>query len=186
MRRGFTLIELLIVIAIIGILAALGIVSLSGARSKATDTQIKNNCSNLKTAIEQYFQDNNVYPNDDGLTAGGLSNSTGADVALGDAGTEVDEAVPPVSRYLSGGEVSSIYNHEGTDAKYIAIADSGTDYAMAWSLKTKSEDFIATGNGIYQIEETNGSITAGNTLVVPGLRATFTDAVRAFVAYGPQ
>ena len=62
-KRAFTLIELLVVIAIIGILASLIIVSLSGARSKATDTQLKNNARNIDTALAQYYQDNNSkYP----------------------------------------------------------------------------------------------------------------------------
>ena len=61
-NKGFTLIELLIVIVIIGILATVIIITLSGARAKAQDTQIKNNVSGIKTTLEQYKQDKGIYP----------------------------------------------------------------------------------------------------------------------------
>lgn len=61
-KRGFTLIELLIVIAIIGLLATLAIVSLTTAQRKARDTKRVADMSTLQKSIELYYSDNAAYP----------------------------------------------------------------------------------------------------------------------------
>ena len=61
-KRAFTLIELLVVIAIIGILAAMILVAVSGARAKARDARRKSDLRSVKSALAQYFTDNDTYP----------------------------------------------------------------------------------------------------------------------------
>lgn len=61
-EKGFTLIELLIVVAIIGILAAIAIPQFSKYRQKAYNSAAQSDLKNAKTAFEAFYADNQQYP----------------------------------------------------------------------------------------------------------------------------
>ena len=61
-QKGFTLIELLIVVAIIGILAAIAIPQFASYRQKAYNAAAQSDLKTMKTELEGYFTDNFEYP----------------------------------------------------------------------------------------------------------------------------
>ena len=60
-RTGFTLIELLIVVAIIGILAAIAVPNFLNAQTRARIARIQGDMKSLDTVMEAYYLDNNSY-----------------------------------------------------------------------------------------------------------------------------
>ena len=61
-EKGFTLIELMIVVAIIGILAAIAIPQFASYRVKAFNSAAKADLHSAQTTYEVFFNDNNEYP----------------------------------------------------------------------------------------------------------------------------
>jgi general secretion pathway protein G len=60
--KGFTLIELLIVVAIIGIIAAIAIPNLLNAIDRGKQKRTMADMRSIGTAVESYAVDNNIYP----------------------------------------------------------------------------------------------------------------------------
>ena len=64
-KKGFTLIELMIVVAIIGILAAIAVPKFADLINKSKEGATKGSLSSVRSAIQVYYGDNEgVYPTD--------------------------------------------------------------------------------------------------------------------------
>lgn len=66
-KKGFTLIELLIVVAIIGILAAIAVPNFLNAQMRAKIARVESDIKALSTALESYMVDRGSYPGDHDL-----------------------------------------------------------------------------------------------------------------------
>ncbi len=78
-KKGFTLIELLIVVAIIGLLSAVVLVSLNSARRSANDAKRKADLKQIANAMEMYYDTNSTYPtvaSPGGCTVASCANTT--------------------------------------------------------------------------------------------------------------
>ena len=87
--QGFTIVELLVVIVVIGILAAITIVSYTGITAKANTTKALSNAQSAQNVGEIYFADQGKYPIlTTDFSAGTTAKlPTGVTIALGQAGT---------------------------------------------------------------------------------------------------
>ena len=88
--HGFTLVELLVSIAILGVLASIGLVSYAGYVKQARDALRKDDISQLNNAIRQYFVYEGGYPPPT-QTSGNVSDEvTGVTILQGRDRTETN------------------------------------------------------------------------------------------------
>jgi prepilin-type N-terminal cleavage/methylation domain-containing protein len=76
-RGGFTLVELLVVVAILGILAAIAIPAFSGRQAKAYDARVRQDARNAATGEEAYYLDTLAYFDGDCSALPGVNLSPG-------------------------------------------------------------------------------------------------------------
>lgn len=62
LARGFTIVELLVVIAVLGILVSIVVVSYAGTQNRAKRNSFESNASQVKVKLGDYMTDKNSYP----------------------------------------------------------------------------------------------------------------------------
>ncbi|MFK8026597.1 MAG: type II secretion system protein [Gammaproteobacteria bacterium] len=86
LSSGFTLVELLIVVIILAILAAVVFPQFSASTNDAKAAALQSNLTNIRSAIEFYYQEHGEYPGE--KIATGATCGTGAAVSSGAANSE--------------------------------------------------------------------------------------------------
>ena len=137
MQKGFTLIELMIVIAIIGILAAIAIPAYQNYTIRAQVTEGLSLADSYKTAVAEYFQNNGTWPigvtiaavpaaGTIGMAGASTGKYVGAVTVDAKGNVQVTYTGPQASTKLSAAGKNTLYIQPGIDANQNVIWVCGT------------------------------------------------------------
>lgn len=140
-QKGFTIVELLIVIAVIGILAALVLNTFVGVQRRARDTERQTDINAIATQLEVYYNEEGHYP-----TLANLQDAT-PDTGWIDTnlpGLDLNATIAPNDTPAAGG--NSLVNDTTPDADaygYVpapADCDNVTTNCTSFTLYWPEED----------------------------------------------
>jgi prepilin-type N-terminal cleavage/methylation domain-containing protein len=136
-QKGFTLIELLVVISIIGILAALAMVSFTTSQRQARDTERKSDVKQYQTSLEAYAnKSGSLYPSRPDSSGVAASSTLCTDLSL--------TTCPEDPKFPSDATYFYKYQSNGTASDGTAVA---TKYVVWAKLENSSNYWVVCSNG---------------------------------------
>lgn len=139
---GFTIVELLIIVALIGILAAIVIVAYNGLQQRAHNAQHQNDIKTVQKVIEAYNVQYGEYPK---TTTNPSSNWKTIDVRTDDNcqnGSSQPDWVPNVTDKLPQSDPAYSGGVDGAIGCYL-YASNGTEYVLsAWNMVSQPQSSV--------------------------------------------
>ena len=142
---GFTLIELLVVISIIGILSSFAMVSLNSARNKARDALRKADMTQMRTAINLYYDENGKYPACGSYDGNAVDFGASVQVGSNCYNTVLGSALTAGNKPYLGQlpkDPKNLTNNPAVDTtylyRYVGKAD-GSEYALVYRIEENTD-----------------------------------------------
>jgi prepilin-type N-terminal cleavage/methylation domain-containing protein len=151
-EKGFTLIELLVVISLIGVLAALALVSYTGTQKQARDSQRKSDLRQYQNASELFANKNNgLYTSRTSGSGVRASTTLCTDLSL--------TSCPEDPRYDEDNSFVYSYQSNGTGSGNV----DATQYVLWGKLENTTDYWVLCSSGkAGTASQTGFSVSGGN------------------------
>jgi prepilin-type N-terminal cleavage/methylation domain-containing protein len=151
-KKGFTLIELMIVVAIIGILAAIAIPKFADLISKSKEGATKGGLSTVRSALQVYYGDN------EGWFPTGAATAAGATACM--------DALTTNAKYINEVPIAKLPGTTHADVNTV-ITSAASDTGGGWHYEGNSSSASIWGNFAVNCEHEDIKGRDSATLTTP-------------------